>query len=466
MTQRRAKLGGHFAGPELQRGNTESWRTGQQLSYSLFLRLCLLSLGLTSAAYGQALPAATADPISTGFHLPTTAGQLSYSLSASENFTSGFFTSTGWQSSTSLSGNLAMITASRSYPFSMIVSSGRSWSTSAEPSTNYADIAVSQVINTHRWGVVLTDSLAYLPATPSVGLSGIPGTGDVGLTPVPVTLDNGVGVLTSYSTQLNNSATASVQRRLTPRISASVSAGYTMLRFVGSSAGAGIDSDGYNGTASVSDTLNARSSISANYSYANNSASGSLGGFKSQTASGGYTRQINRKLNFGVYIGPQWSSVDQRTAAIYAGSITPGTSTNLYLSANLSYSSRVTNYNLGYSRGTNSGFGVTVGGHSDSVHFSASRTIDRVWAFSGNASYTRTTGINATNGSFAPKTFVAAAQVSRALARSISAFSSYTLEKQSNAGNTFGVFDLFTGSFQTFSVGLTYAPQGFHFGPR
>lgn len=471
MTQHRAKNEGHMPGAEWScrcdaaRERAATRRRPGLLDWAV---LGIFAAALPISLSGQALPAASADAVSTGFKLPTTAGSMSYSVSGNESFSSGFYSNTGWQSATGVTGNFAMITSSRSYPFSMIVSGGHSFSSSSAPSTNYVDLAVSQVVNTHRWGIVLSDSVAYLPATPSVGLSGIAGTGDVGLAPVQVGSDIGLGILTAYSNRVSNAASITIQRRITPRISAAVDGSYSTVRFLGTgpSDNTGLNSDGYTTGGSLSYMLDARSTLSGNYAYARNTYSGSLGGFTSQTVSVGYSHQFSRRLSMDAFIGPQWSTVDPQTVSLYYGTVAPGTSINLSLSTSLNYSSRFANYSLGYSRGTNNGFGVLPGGRSDSVRFSASKTFDRVWSASTSAAFTRTTAVNSTVQSFAPKSFTAAAQVSRALAHSLSVYGSYTLEKQSTTGNTFGVFDLFTGSFQVVAFGLTYSPPGLHFGPR
>jgi hypothetical protein len=431
-----------------------------------FVLAAVACVAVPGALHAQALPVATADPISTGFRLPTAGGSLQYSLSGVESLTSGYSAASGWQASSGLTGNLAMVTSSKAYPFSMIVSGGRFWSTSSQPSTNYADVAISQVINTHRWNAVLTDSVAYLPATPSVGLSGVPGTGDVGIPPIQVGINPAQGILTPYSTQISNSALANVQRRITARSSFNVGGTYMMLRFVGNSAGTGINSNAYNGNIGVSYTLDPRTSLTGTYSYATYSYTGRLGGFSSQTASISYSHQLSRRLSVDASVGPQWSTIGVQNPLLYPfATIPPGTSVNLFLSMDANYSTKITNYSLGYSRGTNSGFGVIPGGRSDSVRFTASRTFDRVWSLSTSAAYSRTTSIQGTQ-QFAPSTLVAAVQGARGLGRSFSVFTSYTLEKQSSTGTSIGVFDLFTGSFQVASFGLTYSPKALRFGPH
>lgn len=430
------------------------------------LVLALISASLPALLHAQALPAASADPISTGFQLPTAAGSLQYSVSGIESLTSGYSGGSGWQTASGVSGNLAMITSSKAYPFSMIISGGKFFSTSDQPSTTYANLAVSQVINTHRWSAILTDTVAYLPSTPSVGLSGIPGTGDVGIAPVQTGLDQGQGLLTPYSTRVSNAVSANVSRRLTARLSASAGGNYMTLRFVGNSAGTGINSDAYSGNAGLSYTLDARSTLSGNYSYSTYTYTGSLSGFKSQTASVGYTHQLSRRLGMDVFVGPQWSTVSSDGTVLIPGlTNASGTATNLYFSGDLNYTTRTTNYSLSYSRGTNNGYGVVPGGRSDTLRFTASRTFDRVWSLSANAAYARTSSLQGTQ-TYSPNTFVAAGQASRALGRSTSLFASYTLEKQTNTGLGVGLFNVFSGSFQVASFGLTYSPKALHFGPR
>ena len=58
-------------------------------SVALLLLLPLLAIPPTSGA--QALPAAVASPISTGFSLPSSAGTLQYALSASQSISSNYF---------------------------------------------------------------------------------------------------------------------------------------------------------------------------------------------------------------------------------------------------------------------------------------------------------------------------------------------------------------------------------------
>jgi hypothetical protein len=430
----------------------------------LVLSACSFGVMTPVVAHGQALPAATASPISTGFELPTVGGSFSYSVSAYESFTSGFYSPSGFGSSTGLSGDVALVTSSKSDPFSMVLATGRSWSTSGQPSPFYLSIGASQVVNLHKWNAVLSDSVGYYPATPSLGLSGIPGTGDLGVPPVQVGSNAGQGLLTSYSTRLSNTASLGIGRQLTARSSVNVSGSYGILRFLGDASGTGLESDSYSGGAGYSYTLNGRSSLSGNYSYSKSKYNGGLPGYHSQTVDGGYSRRLSRRLSVDVFAGPQWTTIEPGTVQFFPG-LSPfaGTSVNLFASAALSYKTRDVSYSLNYNRGTNNGFGALPGGRTDTVGFSASKTFDRVWNGAVNAGYSHTSSFSQYQ-PFSGKTFIASVQVSRALGRNFSTYGSYSLEKQSSTGSTVGVFNLFSGSFQVASFGLTYSPRPMRIG--
>lgn len=466
MTRSGAKFCWHA-----RRASTQAFRSfRRRLPARVPARLVLACAGsafASAAMYGQALPAATSNPGSTGFELPRVAGSMSYSVSAFESFTTGFYSTSGVDSGTGLSGNVALVTSSKSNPFSMVLSTGKSWSTSSgEPSPIYFDFAASQVLNFHKWNIVASDAVAYLPATPSAGLSGIPGTGDLGISPVDSGFYTGQGLLTAYSTRVSNTASLSIGRRVTSRVSLNATGSYGTLRFVGDSSGAGLDNSSYMGSGGLSYAIDARNTLNGNYSYSTFTYTGDIAGFSSQTASIGYSHQFSRLLSGDVFAGPQWTTISSQGVQLDPGATNfSGTAVNLFLSGDLNYGARLASYSLGYSHGTNNGFGVTPGGRSDSLHFSASKTFARVWSTSLTSAYTRTTSLSGAQ-SFSPSTFVVGVQVSRALARNLSAFGSYTLEKQSTNGATVGVFDLFSGSFQVASFGLTYSPRPLRFGAR
>jgi hypothetical protein len=447
--------------PPLLPSKSHAAQTAIQSSF-LWIALVLPLLPIGHAAFGQALPAAEAAPISTGFELPRTAGTLQYSVGANENISTGYYNNSGVATSTGINGDVAFISASKLDPFSMVFSGGQAWSTSGQPSTTFLNLGLSQVISGKHWNLILSDSVSYLPQTPSTGISGIPGTGDLGVPPINVGEDFGQGVLTPYSTRVGNTTSLNIQRSLTGKTSIQASGSYNVLYFVGSSANGGLNSTGKTGTGGISHRIDARNSINGNYAYTQYNYDSGLPGFISQTASLGYSHQFSPRLGMSLSAGPQWTA-DTSTRTSPA---TPNT-VNLYASATLNYAAKVGNFALSYSRGTNSGYGVINGALSDSVSFRASRTFAKVWNGAFTSSFTHSTGLVTTGSlaTFAPRTFVDSAQLSRALAKSLSIYASYTLEDQANTGSHVTV-NTFNGFFQVASFGITYSPTSIHFGTR
>src|ERR1017187_6654635 len=75
--------------------------------------LTVLLITVAPAAFGQALPAAQASPISTGFELPMIAGTLQYAVSASESLSWGYYNNSGITEVTNLTGDLGFISTSK-----------------------------------------------------------------------------------------------------------------------------------------------------------------------------------------------------------------------------------------------------------------------------------------------------------------------------------------------------------------
>jgi hypothetical protein len=420
--------------------------------------LLVLLMPMVSKAWGQALPAAEASPISTGFALPHAEGTLQYGVSASEGFTTGFYGGPKWDSGSSLSGDVAYISNSRADPFSMVFSGGRSWSTSGQPSYDFLNLALSQVITTRLWTLVLGDSPHYSPATATTGLSGVPGVGDLGVEPIQAGTDTGQGILTNYSSRVSNSSYASLQLHLTGKTSFSASGTYSFTRFLDDSDNSndnGLNSTVESGSGGLGYRIDARNSVSGSYSYSSFTYSEGEPGFASQTASLMYSHQFTRKFGVSMSAGPQWTDLNLSGNPI---------SLSLYAQASANYAAKFSHMSLAFVRSANSGYGVIAGAVSDSVSFSIGRTFARVWNCSANAAYVQSAGLTgAEAGNFSSQTVFGGVQLSRALMRSLSTFASYTLLHQFNTGSADAV-DLYSGLTQVASFGLTYSPTAFHLG--
>jgi hypothetical protein len=412
----------------------------------------------SSSASAQALPAAEAAPISTGFALPRTAGTLNYGISASESLSWGFYGNQGADSATNLTGDVAYISNSKRDPFSMVFTGGRSWTTSGQPSYMYESLALSQVIGLGRWTFVLSDSPSYLPGTPTTGLSGVAGVGDLGVAPVQIGGDSVQGVLTNYSSRVANVAVVSAQRQLTGKTSLNASGTYDTTDFLkNSGANQGLDSSSKGGSAGLSHQFDARDSLSGNFGYSEfdypgNGSSMALPGFTSKTASAQFSRKVTRKLSVSAAGGPQWSS-----NGLYQ-------SVSLFADVSASYTGEFSHLSLTYVRSANAGFGVAGGAISNGVSFSAGRTFARVWNCGFTSAYTQSSNLPLPGvASYSFHTTVMGGQVSRAIARSLSGYASYTLENQSNSGANNPV-DFFSGLSQIAGFGLTFSPSSIHFG--
>jgi hypothetical protein len=273
-------------------------------------------------------------------------------------------------------------------------------------------------------------------------------------------------VLTGFSTRVDNTSSLSLARQITGKTSFNASGSYSLTRFLSNSGSStvpsspGLDTDGDSVNASLSHRIDALNSLAGNFAYSRNTYSGTSSGirqpgFSSQTASLQLSHQFTRKLSASLAAGPQWTSIDS-----------PGLTPELSLFANLSatFTGEFSHASVNYSRSSNSGFGVVGGAISNSVTFSTGRVFDRVWMVALTAAYTQTSNLPlAATLPFTFHTTVAGVQVSRALARTLSAYASYTLQKQSNQG-TGAAVDLFSGLSNVAGFGITFSPSAVRLG--
>jgi hypothetical protein len=429
--------------------------------------LLILGLGICfcASASGQALPAAEAAPISTGFALPTSLGSLQYAVSASQSLIWGYYGNSGPAASTNITGDLAYLSNSKRHPFSLVMSGGHSIGESGEPSYSFVGVGFSQVANIGRWNFVLSDNVSYLPGTAASGLSGVAGVGDLGVNPIQITGDTSQGVLTNYSDRVSNIAAGSVSRQLTGKTSLTASGAYSTIRFLdntlssSNTSSAGLDSNSESGQGGINHQIDARNTFGGSYSYANSSyPSNNFGlvapGFSSQSASGIYSHSFSRKLTASISAGPQWTTI-QTTSSVR--------STSIFVDASASYTGKSASGSASFLRSTNNGFGTLGGALSNGASLSLTRRFGIVWNVSATSSFTQTANLPAPGiVAFSADTYVEGVQISRALMRSLSCFGSYTLEKQSVSGT--GAIDVYSGTSQIVGFGITYSPSSLHLG--
>ncbi len=357
-------------------------------------------LGLSGMARGQAAPAASVSgPVfNPGPTLPAIDGTFQYALNASEGVQSGYFGGSGVTYSTNLSANLEYISPSQVHPFSMLYGGGVQLSSYSAANTQvYQNLTISQGWVGHGWALGASDSVSYLPQSPTTGLSGVPGVGDLGLQPAPDPNVPAQLVLTNYGKRVSNSVNGSIERQLNGRTSLSGSASYGILRFIDTGTNAadnGLDSDQVSGSASLNRRLSPRSSASVSAYYSSFSYSGNLTSFNSKGINLSFTRQMSKTVSISVSAGPQLvSGFNAYTIGGSTVSYPIPSSVNLAANASVNYSHGMLSAFIAYSRGVNGGSGVQTGALSDNVTAGVQRSIRRDWSLGLTGTYSRTSGL-------------------------------------------------------------------------
>ncbi|HZY72091.1 MAG TPA: hypothetical protein VFE22_03175 [Edaphobacter sp.] len=431
----------------------------------LYLALALCAAAVP-AIYGQAVPDSSMSP-TVGPSLPTIDGIFHYSLSASELLQTGY-RSQGATFTTSLSGNAAYNSRSTVRPFSMLYAGGVLLGNQYRQSARtFQNFAISQGLMTGPWIFAVSDSVSYLPQSPTTGLSGIPGVGDLGAQPIQgPSVGPAGGALFNNSVNISNSLSGSVERRLTSLTSASGGASWTILRFPGSNEG--LDNSQIAGQAGLNHRLDPRDTISVNASYSTFSYGSNIGlTIQTRGINGAFQRVLSRTMSMSASAGPMWISS--------SNSIQVPSRVTVAANLALTYSREFTTAGLTYSRGVNGGSGVQPGALSDNLGAMIGRTYGRDWMTSLSVNYTRTSGLLKSPVGTPPvgagflysggssETVYGGAQVSRRLSDSLSAYASYNLQHQS-VDNSLAAQNAFSGLSQTIGIGITFSPRATRLG--
>jgi len=432
------------------------------VKFYLALALCAAAV---PAIYGQAVPASSMSP-TIGPNLPTIDGVLHYSLSASEMFQTGY-RSQGVTAMTSLSGNAGYNSRSTVRPFSMLYAGGVLLGNRyGQGVRTFQNFAVSQGLVAGAWIFGISDSVSYLPQSPTTGLSGIPGVGDLGSQPIQgPSVGPAGGALFNNSVNISNSLSGSLERRLTSLTSASGGASWTILRFPDND---GLDNSQISGQAGLNHRLDARDTISANASYSTFRYGNNIGlTMQTRGINGAFQRVLSRTMSMSASVGPMWISS--------SNSLLMPSRTTVAANLALTYSREFTTASLTYSRGVNGGSGIQPGALSDNLGAMIGRTYGRDWMASLSANYTRTSGLLKNPVGTPPvgagflyaggssNTIYGGVQVSRRLSDSLSAFASYNLQHQS-VDSSLAAQNAFSGLSNTFGIGISFSPRATRLG--
>ena len=418
-------------------------------------------MAAASVAWGQAAPAGTVSP-GTGPGFPAIDGTFHYSLSGSELMETGYNgAAPGF--STVFSGAAAYSSTSEVRPFNMVYSGGLLLGNQYGNSvTTFQNFSVSQALIRGPWTFGIGDSVSYLPQSPTTGISGIPGVGDLGLTlPGPSTGPAG-GVLTNDATNVSNSLSGNLARRITPLTSVSGMASWSILRFP---SGNGLDNTQVSADVALNHQLDARDTVSGNVAYSTFSYGSGIGlTIETRGINGVYSRVLSRSLSMSASVGPMW--ISSSDSALVPSNLTVATDINL------TYVRKIATASLSYSRGVNGGAGVQPGALSDSVAASIGRGWGRDWMASITADYIHSAGLLQNPalvnvpasefpflyGSGTSNTAYGGAQVTRRLSDSLSVYGSYNLQHQSVSG-LLAAQNAYSGLTQTIGIGISFSPR-------
>jgi hypothetical protein len=436
------------------------------------IRFAVSALVLTAGAlsYGQAIPAGgSAMSPSGGPNLSSLDGILHYAVTGSEVMQFGYYGSGDVTNSTALSGDVAYTAKSAVYPFNALFAGGIIFPNQSGQTTQYySSAAVSQGLVTRNWVFSLSDSVSFLPQSPTVGLSGIAGVGDQGSLPVQGPVEGPAGgIFSTAGNRVANSLSGSVERQISHNTSLSGSGGWSILHFLDNDNA--LDSSSVSGTVAVNRRLDARSSVSVNAVYSTFNYSVMVQNqftppdIETRGLNLSYTRTLSRRLSMSLSAGPQW--VSSSNSLLVPSRLTAAAS------ASLSYQRGLTNGSLNYSRGINAGSGVIAGAESDSISAYVGHTFGRKWMGSATVAYTRSAGLTQlSNGSsiVVPvnavyNTVFGGLQVSRGFGPHFSGYASYSVQDQTSNNNLTGQNAL-NGTSQTFGIGVTYSPRSTRLG--
>ncbi len=432
------------------------------------VRLLSAVLCLASSAGAQAVPTATATP--TPFQplrsLPLIDGQLDYALNASEIIQTGYGANSNLYYSTNLSGDVIYNTKNAARPFSAVYAGGVLISNqSSESTTFFQSLTLAQGFNTRGWSFEASDSVSYLPSSPTVGLSGVPGTGDLGSQPVSTGDEPAQDVLATDSSRVSNSVSGQVSRHLDANTSLSGTGSYGILRFLG---GYGLDSTQIVAGASLTHQFDARDSgtLSANYSVFSFPGSSS---FISKGLTAGFSRRLTRNLTADASAGPLWVSS--------SASLAIPSRLDVSADAGIAYARNATTLSVHFTRGVNGGSGAQPGALSTGVQAVYGRNFGRGWALGLSQTYFHNSGLSQGGAAINDNPLLSpyfssgtisseysGVQLSRRFTDTLSGFVSYTAQDQS-LSNAPGLNSAaLSGLSNAFGIGVSFSPRATRLG--
>lgn len=385
-----------------------------------------------SAAHAQVAPSATSG-----------AAGLRYTFRYAE--TAETYAANGDRQTITPSASVEYDSNEERHPFRMKYSGGYTWNIAGPSYATgvFQRLLLSQTFVWHKWDLMFSDNVGYLPQTPILGFSGIAGTGEPVGTPDPnPPTDESILANTHV---VNNMANGELSHQFNRSYSLSGGGSSDILRYPD---GVGLDTDSVMANAEFDDQLNVRNRISGTYSFSHYTYPGYSTSFGTNAVTVGYLRQWNRRLNTNVSAGPQW-----------VGSLDPAevpNSLRLSAVAALNYQFQFGEFVAHYNHGTNGGAGYLLGAEFDAARISLSHEFERRNLTLGvDSAYTRTQGLTK-NGVTDAK--FAGVQATRRIGEYLTVFANYTAADQTTSSPLYST--ALSGLEQIVGFGLTYSPRG------
>ena len=400
--------------------------------------LLALLLTVAAAAHGQTSPEATAG---------TAELQYSARYSQSAAFYGG---SLGDSQEAILSGNLNYANGFKRRPLTVTFGGGYNWNIAgtAYGAGPFENFAISQGIVGRKWSIQFGDNVSYLKEAPITGFSGEPGTGEPisGSNPTP---PSDQSILTLNTRTVSNNVNGEYQHNLNFATSLSVGGNSELLRYPD---GNGVDSNSQSANAGLTRRLNARNSLSAQYSFTDFSYPGSnsaqpVSSLKANTILFGFQRQWNRRINTSASVGPEW--IGSPDSAVVPSS------TRVSGNATVEDQLRFGSANLTYSHAASAGGGFLPGAEVDTISGGFGRTFEKKMTINLTGGYDRTSALGGLEG--IDSTF-GAGMATMQLSQHFSAFANYTATNQTSTGASLPSNAL-SGLWQMVSFGIGYTPR-------
>ena len=402
----------------------------------IILKLVAILFTACAAVDAQVVPQAASGPANL---------QWAFRYSQSGVLISG--NPTSWQANASAEVDYA--NGFKRFPFNLNYGGGYTWTLDGPSYATgvFQRLLISQGYIGKHWNLLASDSVYYLPESPTMGFSGIPGIGEPiggsGSAPPP-----SQPILMLNTSIVNNSATVEIGRTLNYATTLSVGGTSQILRFPD---GNGLDTNATTANAGLTRRLDARNSLTGQYAYSRYSYGGSAFTLQTNTVLIDYHRAWTRHLNTDASVGPQWVQSVGITAL--------PSSTKISANASVIYLLRFGSTNLSYSHQTNSGAGYLFGSTVDSANAGFTREFGRDLSVGISGSYTRNTGLlnNETiSGIFG------GVQATRRWGRNLSVFANYTAINQSSNFPSSVQPNILNQLEQVIAFGIGYSPRATH----